>query len=91
MARTGHGEVRLEVLGADQSRKSSHGQSRFSTVVVPYFPDDAFHQTWTMSSLSVANLFGVQGRIALVTGGCSGIGFMIAKVSEALERHQLVY
>jgi hypothetical protein len=37
-----------------------------------------------MSSLSVANLFGVQGRIALVTGGCSGIGLMIAKVSEGL-------
>jgi hypothetical protein len=36
-----------------------------------------------MSSLSVANLFGVRGRVALVTGGCSGIGLMIAKVSEA--------
>lgn len=33
-----------------------------------------------MSSLSVVNLFGVQGRVALVTGGCSGIGLMIAKV-----------
>lgn len=34
----------------------------------------------TMSFLSVADLFGVKGRVALVTGGCSGIGLMIAKV-----------
>ncbi|KIX08973.1 uncharacterized protein Z518_00051 [Rhinocladiella mackenziei CBS 650.93] len=32
-----------------------------------------------MSSLSVSDLFGVNGRVALVTGGCSGIGLMIAK------------
>lgn len=34
----------------------------------------------TMSSLSVDELFGIRGRVALVTGGCSGIGLMIAKV-----------
>lgn len=33
-----------------------------------------------MSSLAVAKLFGVKGRVALVTGGTSGIGLMIAKV-----------
>ena len=27
------------------------------------------------------NLFAVKGRIALITGGSSGIGFMIAKVN----------
>ncbi|KIX99448.1 uncharacterized protein Z520_05024 [Fonsecaea multimorphosa CBS 102226] len=32
-----------------------------------------------MSSLSVADLFGVKGRVALVSGGCSGLGLMIAK------------
>jgi NADP-dependent 3-hydroxy acid dehydrogenase YdfG len=35
-----------------------------------------------MASLSVSDLFGVQGRVALVTGGCSGIGLMIAKVGQ---------
>jgi len=33
-----------------------------------------------MLSLNVAELFGVKGRIALVTGGSSGVGLMIAKV-----------
>jgi NAD(P)-dependent dehydrogenase (short-subunit alcohol dehydrogenase family) len=32
-----------------------------------------------MSSVSIAELFGVQGRVALVTGGTSGVGMMIAK------------
>ncbi|KAK4939758.1 hypothetical protein LTR10_020042 [Elasticomyces elasticus] len=32
-----------------------------------------------MSTLSVLDLFGVKGRVALVTGGCSGLGLMIAK------------
>ncbi|ETI24433.1 hypothetical protein G647_03802 [Cladophialophora carrionii CBS 160.54] len=32
-----------------------------------------------MQSLSVSDLFGVKGRVALVTGGCSGLGLMIAK------------
>ncbi|KAK5941039.1 hypothetical protein PMZ80_006316 [Knufia obscura] len=32
-----------------------------------------------MEDLAVPNLFSVKGRIALVTGGSSGIGFMIAK------------
>lgn len=33
-----------------------------------------------MDSLNIASLFGVKGRVAVVTGGCSGIGFMISKV-----------
>jgi len=40
-----------------------------------------------MSALDVQNLFGVKGRVALVTGGCSGIGFMIAKVRHAKTRY----
>lgn len=31
-----------------------------------------------MSSSSITELFGVQGRVALVTGGTSGVGLMIA-------------
>lgn len=33
-----------------------------------------------MSSVEVSTLFGVKGRVAVITGGSSGIGFMIAKV-----------
>lgn len=33
-----------------------------------------------MDALSAQKLFSVKGRVALVTGGSSGIGFMIAKV-----------
>lgn len=33
-----------------------------------------------MVSVDVSRLFGVTGRVALVTGGSSGIGFMIAQV-----------
>ncbi|KAI0151806.1 short chain dehydrogenase [Xylariaceae sp. FL1272] len=32
-----------------------------------------------MTSLQISSLFGVQGRVALVTGGSSGLGFMICK------------
>jgi hypothetical protein len=32
------------------------------------------------STLDVVSLFGVKGRVAVVTGGSSGVGFMIAKV-----------
>lgn len=35
---------------------------------------------FTMSTLSIENLFGVKGYVALVTGGSSGLGFMICKV-----------
>ncbi|KAH0840670.1 hypothetical protein FOPE_05873 [Fonsecaea pedrosoi] len=40
---------------------------------------DASSHPLRMSSLSVADLFGVKGRVALVSGGCSGLGMMIAK------------
>ena len=33
-----------------------------------------------MASTEISNLFSVKGRVALVTGGTSGIGLMIAKV-----------
>ena len=33
-----------------------------------------------MSSLSVGQLFSVKGYVAAVTGGSSGLGFMISKV-----------
>lgn len=33
-----------------------------------------------MSTLNIENLFGVKGYVALVTGGSSGLGFMICKV-----------
>lgn len=31
-------------------------------------------------SLSIQRLFSVKGHVAVVTGGCSGLGFMISKV-----------
>jgi hypothetical protein len=33
-----------------------------------------------MAELNCLNLFNVQGRVALVTGGSSGLGLMISKV-----------
>lgn len=33
-----------------------------------------------MSTLNIESLFGVKGYVALVTGGSSGLGFMICKV-----------
>lgn len=33
-----------------------------------------------MSALSIERLFGVKGYVAVVTGGSSGLGFMISKV-----------
>lgn len=33
-----------------------------------------------MASLDVSQLFGIKGYVALVTGGSSGLGLMIAKV-----------
>jgi len=35
-----------------------------------------------MSSTNVANLFGVKGLVAVITGGGSGIGLMMAKALE---------
>lgn len=35
-----------------------------------------------MASLDISQLFGVKGYVALVTGGSSGLGLMIAKVSK---------
>jgi hypothetical protein len=37
-----------------------------------------------MSSLAAFDLFNVKGRVAVVTGGSSGIGLMISKVSVTL-------
>ena len=34
----------------------------------------------TMASRSIQDLFGVKGYVAVVTGGSSGLGFMICKV-----------
>lgn len=39
-----------------------------------------------MDALSTHNLFSVKGRVALVTGGSSGIGFMIAKVRKVVRQ-----
>lgn len=39
--------------------------------------DNTFRSTGT-SDLHVSNLFGLQGKVAVVTGGSRGIGFMIA-------------
>jgi hypothetical protein len=38
------------------------------------------HIPTIMSTLNIQNLFGVKGYVALVTGGTSGLGFMISKV-----------
>lgn len=45
-------------------------------------------KTQTMSALNVEQLFGVKGYVAAVTGGSSGLGFMICKVS--LWRYELL-
>jgi hypothetical protein len=34
-----------------------------------------------MASTEVSRLFSVKGRVALVTGGTSGVGLMVAKVT----------
>lgn len=34
-----------------------------------------------MASLPLQDLFGVKGYVAVVTGGSSGLGFMICKVA----------
>jgi hypothetical protein len=38
------------------------------------------HVHTIMSTLNIQRLFGVKGYVALVTGGTSGLGFMISKV-----------
>lgn len=42
------------------------------------FKLDASHQDTTMSSFEVNNLFGVSGKVVLVTGGSRGIGKMVS-------------
>jgi short-subunit dehydrogenase involved in D-alanine esterification of teichoic acids len=42
-----------------------------------------------MSSTVVSKLFSVEGRVALVTGGVSGIGLMMAEVCLLIERNSL--
>lgn len=37
--------------------------------------------------LSVSNLFNVKGRVAVVTGGSSGLGLMVSKVSSIDSTH----
>jgi hypothetical protein len=37
-----------------------------------------------MTSTEANNLFSVKGRVALITGGTSGIGLMIAKVDNSI-------
>lgn len=43
-----------------------------------------------MSSLSAADLFSVKGRVAVVTGGSSGLGLMISKVSRFSNRYSWI-
>ena len=43
-------------------------------------PAQLIHYLVDMSSLLTDSLFGVKGYVAVVTGGASGLGFMIARV-----------
>jgi hypothetical protein len=43
--------------------------------------DNSYCYLVDMSPLLIDSLFGVKGYVAVVTGGASGLGFMIAKVS----------
>jgi hypothetical protein len=50
-----------------------------------YFATSILHTETSkckMSALSIEKLFGVEGYVALVTGGSSGLGLMICKVWE---------
>lgn len=44
-----------------------------------------------MAALSIENLFGVKGYVAAVTGGSSGLGYMICKVRTRLVTNHLWY
>lgn len=43
--------------------------------------DNSYRYLVDMASLLTDSLFGVKGYVAVVTGGASGLGVMIAKVS----------
>jgi hypothetical protein len=48
-------------------------------------PAQLIHYLVDMSSLLTDGLFGVKGYVAVVTGGASGLGFMIARVGASLK------
>jgi hypothetical protein len=41
-----------------------------------------------MSTLEVSRLFGVKGYVAVVTGGSSGLGFMISKACNPFSKYR---
>ena len=55
-----------------QAGERNTGQEKYNRVTtsIPY----------AMSTLSIEQLFSVKGYVAVVTGGSSGLGFMISKV-----------
>lgn len=43
-----------------------------------------------MSTLDISQLFGVRGYVTVVTGGSSGLGFMISKVRALEDVHMVL-